>query len=216
MSQSPETGGGVAEHWDAVWRTRRPDEVSWYEATVGDVDLVLQRATDTGSVIDVGGGASCLVDELLDAGLSDVAVLDASVEALDHARRRLGPRAAEVEWIVADVTVWTPTRRWTVWHDRAVLHFLHDESDIDRYMAAAADAVAPGGHLVISAFGPDGPDQCSGLEVRRWSVEELSERLAPFATPIETRRTTHVTPQGSPQSFVTVVARRSSAGQLGS
>jgi SAM-dependent methyltransferase len=154
-------------------------------------------------VIDVGGGASTLVDDLLDAGYRDLTVLDLSAAALRAARGRLGERADLVDWIEGDVTeVELPEARFDVWHDRAVFHFLTEEDQRARYVEAARRSVRPGGHVIVAAFGPGGPARCSGLPVVRYSPDRLHDEFgSPFAL-VEHASETHRTPWGSAQEFI--------------
>jgi len=160
------------------------------------------------SIIDVGGGASVLVDDLLADGFQDVAVLDISEAALEVARKRLGKDALKVSWIVADVTEWQPSRTWNVWHDRAVFHFLTENSQQERYIAALSAAVPVSGAVVMSTFALDGPDKCSGLPVQRYSPESLAKRLGCRFELMEGGADTHVTPSGAEQKFTYAVLRR--------
>ncbi len=191
-------------HWDDVYATRQYMDVSWYQDLPAR-SLALIEATGIGPdqpIIDVGGGASTLADHLLDRGYRDVSVLDLSARALDQARGRLGARAAAVNWIVADVTRFSPERTFSLWHDRAVLHFLVDKADRDRYAAVLRRALAPGGHLVLATFGPEGPLKCSGLAVRRYSVEMMSELLGPGFMLQSDELEFHETPAGGSQQFL--------------
>lgn len=208
----PAPVGAGPGHWDEVWSHRAVDEVSWFRAEPAtSVRLVDAAGLVTGSaVVDVGGGASTLPGRLLDRGL-DVTVLDVSSVALDVARRVLGERAEAVHWVVADVTTWHPSRRYDLWHDRAVFHFLVEPTDQDRYVAAAADAVAPGGALVLATFAPDGPSTCSGLPVARYDADDLAARFAPAFVREASEREVHRTPAGGDQAFTWVVLRRDGA-----
>jgi ubiquinone/menaquinone biosynthesis C-methylase UbiE len=173
------------------------------------VSLELLEALDVRpdqSVIDVGGGASNLVDHLLDAGFGDIGVLDVSSVALDVARSRVGPTAA-VSWIVQDLLTWDPDRTWDVWHDRAVLHFLVDDADRERYARTMRRAVRPGGAVVIGTFAEDGPTECSALPVRRHSAEDLVVLVGDVEV-IAQRREVHQTPSGAPQPFNWIAGRR--------
>lgn len=165
--------------------------------------------TDTdAAVIDVGGGASVLVDELLGAGFGDVTVLDVSESALGTARRRLGAAAHAVRWLATDLLAWSPSRRYSLWHDRAVFHFLVAEDQRVRYLEVLSEALAPGGHVVIATFAADGPLTCSGLPVRRYSPVELATELGAGFETVTTRREDHLTPAGAIQPFTWVLARR--------
>lgn len=157
-------------HWETVYGEKRVDGVSWFEAKparslalIDSLDVALDDA-----IIDVGGGASLLVDELLRRGFRDLSVLDIAINPLAVARARLGTRAAEVSWLVEDVTLWQPPRdRYALWHDRAVFHFLIEAADRQAYMRAVTRGLRPGGHLILATFAPSGPERCSGLPVQR-------------------------------------------------
>lgn len=198
------------EHWNDRYSSVGSTSVSWYEA-VPTVSLeLLDRigVTVEQSVIDVGGGASLLVDHLLARGHRDLAVLDLSKVALEEARTRLGDPPS-VSWIVADLLTWAPPRRWDVWHDRAVLHFLTGDADRSTYVEAMRLALAPGGAFVIGTFAEDGPTQCSSLPVRRQSPAELLEllQLLGDVDVVEVRRHLHRTPAGVDQPFTWVAGR---------
>lgn len=199
-------------HWDAVYQGRGETAVSWFsERPEPSLSLVLEFSGPGDPVIDVGGGASRLVDALLAEGYADLTVLDLSGAALDIARTRLGARAAKVRWLHGDATVWRPVRRYGLWHDRAVFHFLTSPADRKAYVEAMAGAVAGGGHAIISTFADDGPERCSGLEVVRYAPETLAaeiEAIAPGAfRPVRALRHAHVTPGGATQRFQTSVFR---------
>lgn len=196
--------GSTREHWDRVYRRKAPTETSWYEPAP-DRSLALIEATGVARrapIVDVGGGASTLVDHLLDAGYSNVTVLDVAASALAHAQARLGERAETVTWIAADIRTFRPERRFALWHDRAALHFLTDPADRARYMKVLRGALAPGGHVVIATFGPGGPTRCSGLDVHRYGVDTLGallgQEFAVRAHAIEV----HTTPAGLQQEFL--------------
>jgi SAM-dependent methyltransferase len=195
-------------HWDTAY-AEKGDTVSWHQEQAGtSLELIASVAAPGASVVDVGGGTSPLVDGLLERGHRDIAVLDLSRVALDAARTRLGARGDDVAWIDGDLLAWEPGRTFDVWHDRAVLHFLVEEPDRSRYAQLAARAVTPGGHVVIGTFAADGPEQCSGLPVRRHAPEDLAALLAGAFTPVEELREEHVTPSGNVQPFTWLVARR--------
>lgn len=191
------------DHWNTIYRTKPADRVSWYQPDVS-ASLDLVRAcglAPDAALLDVGAGASLLVDGLLAAGFSDVTLLDLAREALAVTRARLGeePRVREV---VADVTTWSPARRYALWHDRAVFHFLVEPEARAGYLRALGEALAPGAHAIVGTFALDGPERCSDLPVRRYSAEQLAETLAPALEHVESRHALHTTPWGSTQSFV--------------
>ena len=192
------------KHWDGVYSSKASTEVSWYE-DVPDQSLRLIKAAGTAlddAIIDIGGGASTLVDHLLDAGYGDLSVLDLTEKALDHSRQRLGERAAFVNWIVSDVVRFKPQRLYRLWHDRAVLHFLTDAADRERYVDVLRGALAPGGHAVIATFGPAGPLKCSGLEIRRYDVKMMEELLGAEFELQSHELADHRTPTGATQQFL--------------
>ena len=191
-------------HWQAVYRDNAPTEVSWYQH-VPEKSLQLIRATGVASsvpILDVGGGASTLVDHLLAEGFSDISVLDISGKALESSRARLGKRADEVHWIETDVTSFAPSRRYAVWHDRAVFHFLTDPAERVKYMDVIGDALQPLGFLVIATFGPEGPKRCSGLPVQRWDITGLENFLGERFKLGGHELEMHKTPSGSTQQFL--------------
>jgi len=198
------------EHWEQVYRTKAPTEVSWYQSSVETSLGFLERAGAglSARVIDVGGGASVFVDRLLDLGFSRPAVLDIADAALDAARARLGPQASAIEWIVTDVTTWRPSAPFNVWHDRAVFHFLTDPEARAGYAEALTSGLRPGGALIVATFSPDGPERCSGLPVQRWSVEALAAEFGPSFDLQESRLEQHRTPSGSLQAFTWALFRR--------
>lgn len=191
-------------HWQRVYRTRSPQAVSWYRPHLqASLDLLeLAGLAVDSSLIDVGGGASTLVDDLLDRGVSEISVLDVSPEALSIARRRLGPHAKDVNWLAVDVLQAKLLEgQFDLWHDRAVLHFLTNPSDALQYARQAARAVRIDGHAVIGGFAPDGPERCSGLRVARRSAEEIAALLAPAFQLVAKQTERHRTPAGAEQSF---------------
>ncbi len=202
-----------ARHWDAVYARRGESAVSWFEDRPAlSLELIARHAEPGDSVIDVGGGAARLVDHLARAGGRELAVLDLSARALEMGRERLGPKADSVDWIATDVSRWRPARRWRLWHDRAVFHFLTEPAARAGYMRALLAALEPGGSAIVATFAPDGPETCSDLPVRRYAPPELLaefERLAPgrFAL-AEARAHVHVSPGGMRQNFQVSVLRR--------
>ncbi|WP_158671815.1 class I SAM-dependent methyltransferase [Bradyrhizobium guangdongense] len=190
-------------HWDHVYATKGEAEVSWYQDSPA-ISLEMIRAASPNhdaAIIDIGGGASRLVDALLQDGYRDVGVLDISVNALDAAKKRIGASASMVDWIVADATSWRPAKSYDVWHDRAAFHFLTDPRDRAAYVERLRSAVASGGQVIIGTFAPDGPEKCSGLPVQRHDSASLAAELGPEFELMETRRETHHTPWNSTQAF---------------
>lgn len=192
-----------ALHWRDVWSRRKHSEVSWFqEQPKISLDLIAHCGLSTHDpVIDVGGGASNLAATLVARGHADVTVLDIAPEALAAARQETGPEAWHIAWIAADVLTWRPQRRYVLWHDRAVFHFLTEACDRARYGAALESAIAPGGHAIIGTFAPDGPEKCSGLPVQRHDAASLMASLGPRFVLEETCRHEHQTPSGAVQHF---------------
>jgi len=194
-----------SEHWDAVYRHKSPDQASWYRPHLERSIKFIDDAAlpKDAAIIDVGGGTSTLVDDLLDRGYSNITVLDISMTAIASAKERLALRAGAVTWMVADITqVELPEHRYHFWHDRAVFHFLRDEAARRRYVAAARRALKPGGHIIVAAFGPSGPERCSGLEVMRYGAEELHAEFGGAFKKVASCSEVHTTPWGSEQEFV--------------
>lgn len=190
-------------HWQNVYATKGEAEVSWFQDSPA-ISLEMIRAANpdrAAAIIDIGGGASRLVDALLQDGYRNLAVLDLSANALDVAKKRIGAAASTVDWIVADATTWRPAKAWDVWHDRAAFHFLTDPRDRAAYVERLRSAVAPGGHVIIATFAPDGPEKCSGLPVQRHDSASLSAELGPEFELVETRSESHHTPWHSTQAF---------------
>jgi len=190
-------------HWENVYRTKGERDVSWFEQSPQlSLDLISATGAATSSaIIDIGGGASRLVDALVDLGFTDITVLDLSGKALAASQARLGARGAKVKWIVADVTDWLPPRSYDVWHDRAAFHFLTDAKDRAAYAERVQRAVRPGGHVIIGTFAPDGPERCSGLAVVRHDAASLGRVLGPSFALVESRNHEHRTPTAAIQRF---------------
>jgi trans-aconitate methyltransferase len=199
-----------AEHWNAVFTTKREDEVSWFEREPAASLRLLDAAgltTDT-CVIDVGGGESHLVDTLIRRGLRCLMVLDVSGAALERTRARLGPLGGIPTWIEADVTGHWSVEPVDIWHDRAVFHFLTDSQDRTAYRWHLLETVKPGGAAIIATFALDGPEKCSGLPVMRYSPATLAQELAPDLELVESFPHIHRTPWGATQSFQYSLLRR--------
>lgn len=201
---------GKREHWDEVYRTKAADSVSWYQPTpepsLGALEALQLPAT--ASLIDVGGGASSLVDRLIERGWSDLTVLDIAAPALDVVKARLGNDARRVAWVVADVTMWRPGRNYDVWHDRAVFHFLTEPEQRLAYREALEAGTAAGSVAIIATFARDGPERCSGLPVQRYDAAALAVEFSPAFELERNWREEHTTPGGGRQSFQWCVLRR--------
>jgi len=190
-------------HWERVYTSNNENEVSWFQANPAtSVELIRATgATARSAIIDIGGGASRLVDVLLRAGFKSIAVLDLSHAALAAARARLAAEASHVEWIVSDVTQWQPARQYDIWHDRAAFHFLTEATDRTAYLKRLRRALRPAGHVIIGTFAADGPERCSGLPVQRYDAAGLQETLGRDFKLLGAHREAHTTPWGSTQSF---------------
>ena len=193
-------GVAMTRHWDEIYTSKNDAELSWTQAEPATSLALIAEACSADSVIDVGGGTSLLAERLLDRGYV-VTVLDISQAAIDRARLRLGTRATEVDWIVADVTAGPDLGTFDVWHDRAVFHFLTTSEDRAAYVALLAQSVPVGGHAVIATFALDGPVKCSGLEVRRYDGGALAKELGPQFRLLKSIPELHRTPWNAPQSF---------------
>ena len=192
------------DHWEHVYESKGPTELSWFQA-VPSKSMAMIRATGVPTeapIIDVGAGVSSLVDVLRNSDYSNITVLEIANSAIAESRARLGSAAAEVKWISADVLEWAPRGRYYVWHDRAVFHFLVNEISAKTYLNTMRAALVPGGFFVLATFGPEGPDRCSGLEVKRYSIEALTELLDEDFTLKSFEIEEHTTPTGNVQQFL--------------
>lgn len=193
---------GSAQHWDAAYALGETTR-SWYQERAQQSVEMLDRCgvATSDSLVDVGGGASVLVDDLLSLGFVDVTVLDISGAALEVARTRLGASSASVTWLTENLLDWQPMRTFDVWHDRAVLHFLTEQEDRSRYCAVLDAATEPGSVAVIATFAPEGPERCSGLPVRRYDIDDLQALLGSRWSLASNAREAHTTPSGGDQPF---------------
>ena len=198
-------GMNARDHWETVYRSTAPEAVSWYQAHLEiSLDLIRRAATGlSSSIIDVGGGESTLVDDLIAHGFQNVAVLDISPTALDLTRKRIGSTADRISWIAADVTSMSlPRHSIDIWHDRATFHFLISAEQRAAYVRNLLHCIRPGGNVIIGAFGPEGPERCSGLPVVRYDSEGLQRELGPCFLLMENKEEVHLTPAGSAQQFI--------------
>ena len=199
-------------HWEGIYTKKGENEVSWFqENPASSLELIAQiGATPTSAIIDIGGGASRLVDNLVKRGFEDVTVHDLSEAALETAKARLGNDSGQVQWIVADATVWEPLKAYDIWHDRAAFHFLTEQPDRVAYVDRVERALKVGGYAIIATFALDGPERCSGLPIVRYDPVSLGETLGRSFQLVDTRRHTHATPWGTEQSFQFSVFNRCS------
>ena len=193
------------EHWERIYSTKAPDQVSWYCPHLNaSLDLIARTSVSRdAAIIDVGGGESTLVDDLMAKGYENISVLDISQVAIDASKARLGRDANKVRWINADITgIEFERSQFDVWHDRAVFHFLTASADRGAYVRQVARAVKPAGHVIIGAFGPEGPDRCSGLDVVRYDADSLHDEFGRRFRLLESSKQLHQTPFGTVQQFL--------------
>jgi SAM-dependent methyltransferase len=198
-------------HWENVYTTKPHDQVSWYrEHLDNSLKMILQTGVGRdAAIIDIGGGSSTLVDDLLDNGFADVSVLDISGAAIDKSKERLGERSGRVAWFEADVTeVTLPGDHYSVWHDRAVFHFLIDADDRRKYVELVMRSLKAGGHIIVASFGLEGPQKCSGLDVARYSPESMHDQFGNQFRLVKSLDETHQTPFGTTQEFVYCYCRK--------
>ena len=196
------------KHWENIYQTKELKDVSWFQPTPEtSLDFFKQfNVPKTAKVIDIGGGDSFLVDHLLDLGYQDISVLDISAAAIDRAKQRLGERAKNVKWIVADAATFKPNEKYDFWHDRAAFHFLTDEQEISNYLQTAQESINPTGVLVIGTFSEQGPKKCSGIEIKQYSETTMTDRLKKFFEKIKCITVDHKTPFDTIQNFFFAVS----------
>ncbi|MDP3557225.1 MAG: class I SAM-dependent methyltransferase [Bacteroidota bacterium] len=192
------------KHWENIYQTKELKDVSWYQAkpTTSLEFLEEFNVAKSAKIIDVGGGDSFFVDNLIDLGYSDIAVLDISEIALEKAKIRLGDKATRVKWIVADAASFVPTEEYDFWHDRAAFHFLTEENEINNYIKTVQNNLAVNGVLVVGTFSETGPNKCSGIEIKQYSENSISERLSLFFKKIKCITVDHETPFNTLQNFI--------------
>jgi ubiquinone/menaquinone biosynthesis C-methylase UbiE len=192
-------------HWEKVYQTKSADAVSWFQEHASrSLDIIRSIGADkSAGIIDVGGGAATLVDDLLADGFRGITVLDLSESALEVARSRLGAKGSLASWIAGDIrSVELPEQAYDIWHDRAVFHFLTEARDREAYVQQVMRSVKPGGHVIVATFAPNGPEQCSGLPVARYAPDQLHGEFGPAFDLVEHALEDHATPWGSIQHFV--------------
>ncbi len=201
----------VKSHWENIYTTRTPESVSWYRAHLETSLALIERAVESrsASIIDIGGGESTLVDDLLLRGYKSLTVLDVSQTAIEVTKKRLGPAADQVRWLAGDVTgIKLEAHAYDLWHDRAVFHFLTTPERRLAYVRQVTRAVKPGGHVIVSTFGPEGPTKCSGLDVMRYDAESLHGEFGGKFRLVESTKELHETPLGTTQQFLYCYCRR--------
>jgi len=192
------------KHWENIYQNKQLNEVGWYQPVPKtSLDFVKNfKIPETAKIIDIGGGDSFFVDNLLDLGYQDVTVLDISDAATQRAKQRLAERSANVKWIIEDAAAFEPTEKYDFWHDRAAFHFLINEQDIKRYIETVQQSIHPNGILVIGTFSEEGPKKCSGLEIRQYSETTLNNLLNVFFEKIKCIKVDHKTPFGNIQNYI--------------
>lgn len=191
-------------HWENMYQHKLPTDVSWYQ-TCPELSLQLIQKTAISSdepIIEIGGGASTLVDYLLERGFNQLTVLDITAAAMQHTKVRLGDKSKKVQWIEADVTHFQPSQQYKYWHDRAVFHFLTDVQDRQNYIRVLKSALQPDGYAMIATFAADGPEKCSGLNVVRYDSQRMSEEFGNTLKLLEIHHENHITPNGGEQKFI--------------
>ncbi|EMY71497.1 class I SAM-dependent methyltransferase [Leptospira vanthielii] len=191
-------------HWETIYKDKQPNEVSWTQSTPSLSLKLIQNAnpSKTANIIDVGGGESLLVDYLLDLGFENLTILDISKNALDRCKNRIGNKGKNLNWVVSDITEYHPETSFSIWHDRAVFHFLTGPTAIAKYKANLLKTLSPDGEFIIGTFSTEGPKKCSGLDIKQYTEESLTDCFSPELEPIEFQREDHETPFHTIQNFV--------------
>jgi SAM-dependent methyltransferase len=201
----------LKHHWEAIYQTKSPSEVSWYQTYPAlSLQLIQKTKITSESFIDVGGGTSVLADYLLELGLTNLTVLDLSAAALQQIKNRLGNKAQHIQWIEADVTQFQPSQSYFCWHDRAVFHFLTDAEARRRYVDNVKSAVLPKGYVIIATFAINGPKKCSGLDIVQYDAEKICSEFGNSFTLLEVHHEAHLTPAGAEQNFSYFLFKKSS------
>ena len=197
------------EHWESIYQAKKPDEVSWYqEKPETSLKLISETNVDKDAkIIDIGAGASKLVDNLLTLGFRNITILDVSSSALNIAKKRLGDKANNVKWVVSDLREFETNDKYDLWHDRAVLHFLTEKEDIGRYVKKVRQLLKSSGYLIISTFSENGPKKCSGLDIKQYSEDSVKKLFNDFEH-IKSFEEEHLTPWGASQIFIFNVFRK--------
>ena len=200
------------EHWENIYSTKGLTEVSWYQEVPETSLELIKRVTKNkeASIIDVGGGDGYLVDELIQLGYNNITVLDISENAINKAKQRLGDVAKNIKWIISDILEFNPSEKYDVWHDRALFHFLIEDSDIEKYKSLLQLNLKKNGHLILATFADNGPDKCSGLSVSKYSAKDHALKFKDYFTPLDSFKYDHITPFRTTQNFTVSVFKRSS------
>jgi len=199
----------IKEHWQSIYTEKSPQEVSWYQQVPAiSLDLIRRFSNKHSRIIDIGGGASVLIDHLLKAGYENLSVLDISCKALEHIKSRLSDQAHLIEWFDSDITEFSPPHSYDMWHDRAVFHFLTDKIARQLYVNVLKETVQSGAYVIIATFSKDGPHKCSGLEVVQYDNPSIMYELGEQFILLENQFEMHVTPSGKEQQFIYFVFQR--------
>ncbi len=191
------------EHWNKVYENKKATEVSWYEPMPEtSLSYIAECKLDKdAAIIDIGGGDSFLAEFLIGRGYTDITVVDISENAINRAKERLGEKADEITWVVADAAEFEPQRQYDLWHDRAAFHFLTEDAQVENYLKNVKQAVKPGGYVVMGTFSETGPTKCSGIEIRQYSISEMQELFSDAFTTMSCKNIDHGTPSGGTQNF---------------
>lgn len=193
-----------SEHWENIYTTKKLEEVSWYQPIpTTSLEIINSfHLPKTAKIIDVGGGDSFLVDNLLENGFTDITVLDVSQNALLRAKERLGEKANAVKWILTDAAAFNPPEKYDLWHDRAAFHFLIRKDEIASYVNAAQNGVAENGKMIIATFSEEGPEKCSGIEIKQYGENTLPQMFEAHFDNLNCKTVNHPTPSGKVQNFL--------------
>ncbi len=191
------------KHWETIYQTKQPDEVSWYQPTPETSLRFIEELNlkPDARIIDIGGGDSLLAEHLLDLGFQNITVVDISKAAIERAKKRIGKQAETITWVVADVTQFEPTEDYDLWHDRAAFHFLTEQQEIHSYLETAHKSITPDGIMVVGTFSKEGPEKCSGLPVSQYSESSMTKQMQPLFEKIECITVNHETPFDTVQNF---------------
>lgn len=192
------------EHWENIYSTKKLNEVSWYQPTPATSLNFIEvlNIPKTASIIDIGGGDSFLIDNLLELGYNNITLLDISKKAIERSKTRLGEKGKHVKWIEADASNFNPTETYDLWHDRAAFHFLTDEDEIKNYLNSTIKGVKESGHLIIGTFSTEGPKKCSGIDIKQYSEKSLLDQFKEAFKKIECKIIEHKTPFNTIQKFI--------------
>ena len=190
-------------HWETIYRTKKSTDVSWHQPKpITSLNFISElKLKKDAKIIDIGAGESFLADFLLAEGFTDLTILDISEEALDHARSRLAEKAKTLKWITADISHFVPEEKYELWHDRAAFHFLTDETQVQNYLNTLEKSINPGGFVILGTFSEKGPTKCSGLEIKQYSISEMSSLMTDSFQKIHCENIDHITPSGAVQNF---------------